>query len=198
MKLSIPYKKLFNLDINEIKILIDNLSDEEWNCWDFRQKNFENHSQTKTYPLMFWTNLETFQSENGDTCNVLLMNESSPIWKPIKNIIKILENYYNGKCINAIITKLPPKSNIPFHTDGGYLLEMTHRLHIPIKTNKNVFFFIKDKNYNFEEGVAYEISNIDIHAVENNSSEDRVHLILDFVRNDLNLPVIFYSETYEN
>lgn len=194
MKLNVPYKKVFNVNVNEIKSLINKVSDEEWNRWDIRQKRFEVHSKTKTYPLMFWSNLETFQVGTNDTCNVLLMNELSPLWKPIKNIIRILEKKYNGKCINTILTKLPPKSCIPTHTDGGYLLSISHRFHIPIKTNKDIFFFIKNENYNFQEGTVYEISNLDLHGVENNSDEDRIHLIIDLVENNINLPIIFYSE----
>lgn len=41
----------------------------------------------------------------------------------------------------------------------------------------------------FQENCAYELNNAAKHAVMNHSSECRVHLILDYVENELKLPM---------
>ena len=66
--------------------------------------------------------------------------------------------------------------------DSGKII----RVHIPIRTNKNVIFTIyenaKDKqgqDHNLKTGHFYYTDVSKPHAVQNNSKEDRIHLVVD-------------------
>jgi aspartyl/asparaginyl beta-hydroxylase (cupin superfamily) len=59
---------------------------------------------------------------------------------------------------------------------------MCNRVHIPIITNKDVFFKIEDQIKQLKEGEMWEINNSErLHSVENNSNKDRIHLIIDWI-----------------
>ena len=127
-----------------------------------------------------------------NVCGVSILNRSSPLWNLVNSIKKRLELYYCGTCVNILFTLIPPRSYIPNHVDRTPLLSISHRCHIPIKTNKDVLFYIAGGIYNLEEGYCYEISNLDEHSVENNSDENRIHLIMDIVEKKLNINTQFY------
>jgi len=64
------------------------------------------------------------------------------------------------------------------------------RVHIPIRTSKDVIFTIyenaRDKqghDHNLKTGHFYYTDVSKPHAVQNNSNEDRIHLVVDCVRN---------------
>jgi len=64
------------------------------------------------------------------------------------------------------------------------------RIHIPIRTNKDVIFTLYESNkdkqgqsHNLKTGHFYYTDVSKPHAVQNNSNEDRIHLVVDCVRN---------------
>ena len=58
-----------------------------------------------------------------------------------------------------------------------------HRIHVPIITNDEVVFSVGGEELNMREGEMWEINNATLHAVENRSEQDRIHLIVDWVPN---------------
>jgi hypothetical protein len=75
--------------------------------------------------------------------------------------------------------KLLSGGRIALHKDGHPSFEHSHRIHVPLTTNPNVDFLIRGQNHHLEEGVAYEVSNLDYHAVTNRGP-DRIHFIFDY------------------
>ncbi len=70
------------------------------------------------------------------------------------------------------------------------------RLHIPITTNKLVNFYLNRKKVKMQEGELWYLKLTDPHAVENNSNQDRIHLVIDCKVNDwIN---DFFIDTIEN
>ena len=64
--------------------------------------------------------------------------------------------------------------------DNGESLVNCKRTHIPIITNDLVTFTIGGETKQLKEGEIWEINNINEHSVDNNSNENRIHLILDY------------------
>lgn len=58
------------------------------------------------------------------------------------------------------------------------------RLHIPIVTNEDVWFFIDDQRVIMREGELWYADVSPLHSVHNRSDQDRVHLMLDVGVND--------------
>ncbi len=57
---------------------------------------------------------------------------------------------------------------------------------MPLLTNPQVGFRIDDKIYHLPEGEAIEVNNLGIHAVRNDGTTDRIHLIFEYY--DLDQP----------
>lgn len=58
------------------------------------------------------------------------------------------------------------------------------RLHIPVRTNDQVFFLLERKRVVMREGECW-YNNLSLpHAVENRGATDRIHLVIDCVVND--------------
>ena len=56
----------------------------------------------------------------------------------------------------------------------------SQRIHIPIIVPENVVFDVAGKKIPLKEGYVFEFNNKQPHYVENKSTQDRVHLIIDY------------------
>jgi hypothetical protein len=96
-------------------------------------------------------------------------------------IDQIVASHYppGGRIIRAMAAKLISGGRIALHRDGHPSFAAAHRIHVPLVTSPNVDFLIRGVNHYLEEGVAYEVSNLDYHAVTNRGP-DRIHFIFDY------------------
>jgi aspartyl/asparaginyl beta-hydroxylase (cupin superfamily) len=80
-----------------------------------------------------------------------------------------------------MFANMHPGTVIPKHFDKitNNSFKKSHRIHVPILTNDEVYFIIGDARCVAEVGKAYEINNRKQHGVENKGDTDRVHLIFD-------------------
>lgn len=83
------------------------------------------------------------------------------------------------------LLNLRPGSRIKEHTD--YMLgyeDGVFRIHVPIKTNAQVVFRINGERVDMKPGECW-YGNFNLpHTVENNGYSDRVHLVMDCIRNE--------------
>ncbi|MFT5668365.1 MAG: hypothetical protein ACI9DK_002568 [Vicingaceae bacterium] len=109
-------------------------------------------------------------------------------WKefllPIMNEATTYLNYKKPHYPKVMLANLPSQAFIRPHTDGKAVSLTPHKIHIAIETNESTFFYLEKDRYLFEKGVAYEVNNSKMHAVANNGSTDRIHLIFECI--DLN------------
>jgi len=149
-----------------------------WEDYQFRQKTYEVHKYTKTIPLIFD---EDFKHKDP-TYHKQYNNYKEEIEK-IKKVFT--KKFGQGYIIRAILVNLPAQKIIPEHIDGGDSLNSCKRIHVPLITNDEILFTVGDETRNLKVGEMWEINNSKKpHSVENNSKEDRVHLIIDWVIND--------------
>jgi hypothetical protein len=85
--------------------------------------------------------------------------------------------------VRALFARLAGHGRIDAHTDGLFSLLKCHRIHIPVITNDQVVFTIGGEDKALAEGEMWEINNATLHAVDNHSDADRIHLIIDWVPN---------------
>jgi hypothetical protein len=167
--------KLKRTDIKDIKNFVNELSDDDWNSWSLRQKVFFVHRNTKSYPLI-WS-----EGIVNNKLSIYKKNRNSKIWEFLKPEFNFLEKKYKGTIVKCMLANLLPNSKIDRHWDSNISLVSSHRLHLPIKTNSSVDFYVDDKLFKFKEGIWYEINNQKYHYVDNRSSENRIHLIVDIL-----------------
>ena len=111
------------------------------------------------------------------------------------------------KVIRCLLARLPPGVEIPVHHDTGLWSMRSHRVHVPLDTsgqngaegNEVVFACgtveAEMTRVRFDQDVAVELNNRAKHAVKNNWNRHRVHLILDYVEEDVDIAI---TQLYED
>eukprot|EP00750_Incisomonas_marina_P019554 INCI3566.1.p2 GENE.INCI3566.1~~INCI3566.1.p2 ORF type:complete len:538 (+),score=78.99 INCI3566.1:235-1848(+) len=90
-----------------------------------------------------------------------------------------------ARLVRCVMARLPAGVVIPVHHDTGRWVQIAHRLHCPVLTNPNVFFYAGHSEDALEKfqlpvGCAVELNNAAKHKVENLGENDRVHLMMDY------------------
>lgn len=168
------YKKIGDLDVSSIRDKIQDL-DLDWGAYTYRQTRYQDHSKTKTIPLI-WS--EEFNGIQEWEDFKKFSTDLIPIFSFLPQILG------DGEIVSAILINLPAGESIGRHRDAnprGNKFNLCHRIHIPIITNKECVFEIEREELNMCEGEVWEISNVKkLHSVRNLGDTDRIHLLLDF------------------
>jgi hypothetical protein len=108
------------------------------------------------------------------------------IWESWKGVIEPLLDetrkaygYKSAEYPRIMLAKLPAGESIKPHIDKSPAAQFPHKIHIPLFTNTEAFFFLNDKGVNMKEGIIYEVNNRMNHSVVNKGDSDRVHLIFE-------------------
>ncbi len=100
-----------------------------------------------------------------------------------------ISHYPVGGVITRIqLARLKPGAEIKPHVDQSQMLIAVHRLHLPLITNEHVTFTIDGSTTTMAAGKLYELNNRLRHSVVNNGTADRIHLIIDYLPPEHNLP----------
>ena len=181
MDIDVPLKDLGSVDIEPLRAAILSLDEQVWEAQALRQNEYEVHQQTQSVVLVFtdgvgWPNIEVRKESGWD----LLAEAAVPMMHGI------LEEYYpkGGTIIRAMAAKLPAGNIIKPHFDKHPSFHASHRIHVPITTNRRVRFMINGRPYQLETGKAYELNNQKNHSVMNKGKEDRITFIFDYVPPD--------------
>ena len=123
--------------------------------------------RNETYDSLVGHFFEKEFSEN-DVNEVLDIFEGTETKKAVEKI-----NEYTETCRARYLTMLPSAA-YRMHIDSGW------RLHIPIITNDNCFFFHKDEMpyYMKADGSSYIVSVDHMHTAMNLSEENRTHIVM--------------------
>jgi hypothetical protein len=162
----------------------------DWDKFDFRQKNFHVHEETKTIPLIFSTEQYTaFTKENISKIHESIENSKSEYYHLFENVLTKLKEHLSkiidedGFIFRAMLVNLPAGKSVKPHIDMGKSFMVPRRIHMPIKTNTDCLFTVGDQTKHIKVGELWEINNNGImHSVENNGTTDRIHLIVDWVK----------------
>tara|TARA_R110000765_G_scaffold371799_1_gene462100 strand:- start:65 stop:628 length:564 start_codon:yes stop_codon:yes gene_type:complete len=163
-----------NADVGALADFCNGLTIEQWDVWPDRQNNLFTHRNTKTFPLV-WSSL------GSTSLPTVLMNVDSLAVKLVQPFIAFLENFYSATVYKAMLTLLPKGGKIPPHTDSGKGLLTIHRCHLVVTAETGVDFTVGNETNFFTPGTLFEFNNTRKHSVTNNSSADRVHLIVDML-----------------
>lgn len=163
----------------DVRAIADHISSfgDEWSINTSRQDTFIEHRHTNTYFIHDyapdWQWKQPYKGSN--VCTDPVLNDL------VSPIIKDLEAKHNGKVGKAMLIKLKADTSIEPHVDGGLYLGVSRRNHIAIITNPDVDFMVGGEVKNMKVGECWEINNFREHAVNNRSSQDRIHLLVDIL-----------------
>ena len=180
-------RKIGDIDVTRFAQQAAKITDADWTADAFRQKTYEVHKQTQTIRLIM--------DEDGRHRDPTY-HPSYEIYKelvdPIETFIRrqfeqtlkakrLRKKHGRGYFIRMILVKLLANGSIPHHVDQGETLSKSHRMHLPVITNEQNLFSVGDTEMHMKAGELWEINNRREHGVVNSGSEDRIHLIIDYV-----------------
>lgn len=179
MKLDVPVRALGRVAIQPLLDAVLNATPEDWLEEPLRQERYEQHHDTESLILCFcdgWPNLKMMKGPAWERLY--------PLTTPI--VSEILSRGYTrgGKVVRLLIAKLKPDGHIPLHSDTHPSFDIGHRIHVPLQTNDQVDFIVGGRKVTMCCSHAYEIDNKRNHEVVNHGTEDRMHLIFDYVPPD--------------
>ena len=162
-------------DIAKIADAVAALPEDEWLEDGYRQETFASHRDTNTVPLLFdpdFRHTSPTRRKNYD--------RFASIVEPVH---ATLASFFgeDGWIIRSLFVRLLPGGEIPPHTDRGFSLTNSHRLHVPVVTNDDAGFSVGDQEQHMACGEIWEINNQRRHSAWNRGTQGRIHLICDWV-----------------
>ena len=170
------YKLLQTYDVERLKINLKTCQNIDW-LLHFNQNDFTGHWSSFALRSISGSELDILATPNAtfqDTPTLskcLYFNEIIDSFKCEKEAVRLLS--------------LSPNSYIKEHRDSaaGYE-DGFFRIHIPIQTNNKVIFTVNKKPLPMREGECWYANFNRPHFISNNGETDRIHLVIDCLRND--------------
>jgi len=152
------------------------------------QKKWTNHYNTNNYSGK-WTSI-ALMSQNGKSDSIFALPSGDEKLVPTEILDscsyfkEILDSFLFEKTAVRLL-KLDVGAEVKPHSDNclGYE-DGCFRLHIPIITNSEVEFILDGKRLIMNEGECWYIDANFIHSVANRGTQDRIHLVIDGLRNE--------------
>lgn len=113
-------------------------------------------------------------------------DEHDGVWYPayyalpqVRPLVFSIMALVEGERLGAVlITKIPPGGGIAPHIDGGWHAEYYEKYYVPIQNEPGATFNFEDGVIAPDLGDVYWFNNSVPHWVENNSSADRIAMIV--------------------
>jgi hypothetical protein len=186
MRMSEEARQLGQIDVAALRRHIEERGDEVWH-FKCPVKTLEDCDR------IILRHSRNYEFDLDDVIDWELMDEFRPLVQPIADHVCALLGKPNVSAL--FVARLPAGKCIYPHVDAGEFLEKTSRVHVPIRTNPHVTYFIggayvddgrSDKmsahvmarEYRMREGEIWEIDNMSYHSVRNGGDADRWHLII--------------------
>lgn len=168
----------FHFDVNNLQSDINKIQNNKWIA-HYNKNDYEGN----------WTSLSLL-SVDGKSETIYaspIISEAifeTEILSSCPYLKEVLDGFlYKKTCVRLL--RLAANAEIKPHSDNclGYE-DGTFRIHIPIITNPNVEFILDNERLIMNEGECWYINANFIHSVTNKGKEDRIHLVIDGIRND--------------
>lgn len=151
-------------------------------------KNWVSHFNTDGYNGD-WKAISLY-AHNGEESNIFALPTATSIISETSTLkkchyFKEVINSFKCAILTARILRLNVGAEIKPHRDYelGYE-DGNFRLHIPIITNPGVQFILDNNELTMLPGECWYTNVNYVHSVKNTGKEDRIHLVIDLIRNE--------------
>ena len=177
--------RLFRVDLSSLRNALLSLPEEAWTP-DYQSKynafldgRSQNLNQFK--PDISAIHI-IFSDRNGDAVFEFPWYRSK-----FKHLLDPLLDELLGKDVENIIriqfAKMPPHTHIKKHVDSGGYSQTGHRIHFIVSSNPAVKFHVCYREsclpLQLEQDLVFELNNRLAHYVDNDGTEDRIHMVVD-------------------
>lgn len=177
-------RQLGSVDLGPLKTRIANLTSSDWDTPEDYRLNYNKVKSLRDVAHI----VLRFIDKQKEPFTYLIGSRWSE-WEaallPIMKQAVEPYGYRQGRFVKVMLARLKPNAFIPPHIDGTETGYVPHKIHVPITTNEQCFFFIENQRYRFEVGHAYEVNNGRNHRVVNGGNSHRIHLIFEYLDYDL-------------
>ena len=169
------------VDSAELAARVAGLSDAAWNREDAVKENaFAMFHHTQHIVLRF--------IEHNIDPERHYSNPGWVVWRPlVEPVMQAAIKPYGFRqpvFAKAMFARLAAGAAIDPHFDGAGSNLRCHKIHVPLKTNPQALFLVREERCHLAAGRAYEVNNIVRHGAENGGSEERVHFIFEVFEGD--------------
>lgn len=176
-------RALGNVDIARLREAVLAIPDAMWDAENADKPNrFEALDRTRHIVFRFIRDFQDWRTAYD-----------RPLWTQWRELLEPVlaqavapYGYARADFPRVMLARMAPGGVIKPHRDANPAAKWPHKIHVPLLTNDKVVFFIDGTGHHFAEGEAVEVSNMAVHAVENNGDSDRIHLIFEYY--DLDQP----------
>jgi hypothetical protein len=181
----------FHFDVKQLQSDIETISNNKWIA-HYNKNDYEGN----------WTSLSLFSVDGKSETIYASPTISETIFETeilssCAYLKEVLDHFlFKKTCVRLL--RLAANAEVKPHSDNclGYE-DGTFRLHIPIITNPDVEFILDNQRLVMNEGECWYINANFIHSVANKGKEDRIHLVIDGIRNDWS-DALFFKEHDES
>lgn len=174
-------RRLGEVDIGELREAVLAIPDALWDSENKQKPNrFEALDRTRHIVFRFVSDFRDWRCSYDRP----LWSEWQRLVEPVMRQAVRPYGYSNGTFPRIMLARMSPGGIIKPHTDANLAAKWPHKVHVPLKTNDKVAFFVAGVAYHFDEGEAVEVSNMEVHAVQNAGETDRIHLIFEYYDTD--------------
>jgi hypothetical protein len=174
---TLSVRQLGTVDISGIRDAIHAIHEDVWNAEDAGKPNrFQSLDRTQHIVFRFVSSFDDWKQ-----------SFDRPIWDEWRErIAPVLQQatapygYARGEFPRIMLARMAPGGVIQKHVDSNPAARWPHKIHVPIQTNDQVQFYVEPETYYLEAGQAYEVNNLGPHAVANQGTTSRVHLIFEY------------------
>ena len=135
-----------------------------------------------------WNSIALY-ARGGDSTNIFAMNAGdetileTPIMKDCL-YFKVVIDHFKCTLLSVRLLRLEVGADIKPHSDYNLGYEDNNfRIHIPIKTNDDVYFILDGNRLIMLPGECWYTNVNYVHSVSNKGKTDRIHLVIDGERN---------------
>lgn len=180
---TLSVRELGPVDIAALKAAVLAIPEDVWDAENREKPNrFDALDKTQHIPFRFVSDFADWRRSQ----NMRLWGEWRPLLEPAMAQATKAYGYARGAYPRIMLARMAPGGVIHPHRDANPSAKWPHKIHIPLMTSDRVTFFVDGKGYHLPQGQAVEVNNMAVHAVQNDSDADRIHLIFEYY--DLDQP----------
>ena len=170
-------RPLGTVDIAALRAAVLAIPEEVWDAENAAKPNrFEALDRTRHIVLRFVDHVDDWRASHD--------RPSWAAWSalllPVMQQATASYGYARAEYPRVMLARMAPGGVIKPHVDANPSAKWPHKIHVPLLTNPGVRFLVGEQVYHFPEGEAVEVNNLGIHAVRNDGTSDRIHLIFEY------------------